>query len=167
MLWVILVVTALFIALLETTTFPYNLGGNLLGIRPDLFLLSTVFCALRMELLQASLVGLVMGLLKDLFSQDRIGLQTSFLTGIAIILGLLKNKLYKDHILDQLLIVFITSMLHRGICAIIIVITYQSASTASILWKVFMGSLLTLAVAPGPYLLLNKFLPPVRWKDVS
>jgi rod shape-determining protein MreD len=165
--WVILVVTAFLIALLETTTFPYNLGGNLIGIRPDLFLISTVLCSIRLELPQGSLVGLIMGFLRDLFSEDRFGLQCSLLTGTALAIGLLKDKLYKDHLLAQLLIVFIASLLHRGICAIIIEVTHPSTSTASILWKVFMGSLFTLALAPGPYILLKKFMPPPRWKDVS
>jgi rod shape-determining protein MreD len=165
--WVILVVTALFIALLETTLFPRHLGGNLLGIRPDLFLLSTVFCALRLEPFQGSLVGLTMGLTRDLFSQDPLGLHASFFTGIAVILGLIKDKLYKDHLLVQLVIVLIASMIHRGGCALILSMTYQSTDTPSLLWKIFMGSVFTLAVAPGPYFLFKKFLPPVRWKDVS
>ncbi|MFN3467051.1 MAG: rod shape-determining protein MreD [Candidatus Brocadiales bacterium] len=167
MLWVILVATALFIAILETTTFHCNLGGNLLGIKPDLFLPITVFCALRLELLQGSLVGLIMGLARDLFSHDPVGLHSSFFVGMAIILGLLKDKFYNDHILVQLLVVLIASLIHRGGCAIILGLTYQSVSPPAVLWKVFMGTLFTLAVAPLPYFLLKRFLPPVRWKDVS
>lgn|GEM_PF-6816269 len=167
MLWVILVATALFIAILETTTFPCNLGGNLLGVKPDLFLPITVFCALRLELLQASLVGLVMGLARDLFSNDPVGLHSSFFVGIALIVGLLKDKFYNDPILVQLLVVLLASLIHRGGCAIILGLTYHSVDPLSVLWKVFMGTLLTLAVAPIPYFLLKKFLSPVRWKDVS
>ncbi len=166
-LWICLVAAALFIALLETTTFPCNLGGNLLGIKPDLFLASTVFCALRMELLQGSLVGLIMGLTKDLFSHDPLGLHSSFFTGMALIIGLIKDKFYKDHLLVQLLVVLIASLIHRGGCALILGLTYSSTSPPSLLWKVFMGTLLTLAIAPGPYFLFKRFLPPVRWKDVS
>jgi rod shape-determining protein MreD len=166
-LWVILVAVALFIALLETTILPYNLGGNLLGIKPDLFLLCTVFCSLRLELLHGSLVGFIMGLAKDSFTQDHFGLNCTFFTGTAIIIGLVKDKFYKDNLLNQLLVVLIVSLIHRGACAIILGLGYQSISPPSLLWKVFMGTLFTLAVAPGPYFLFKKFLPPVRWKDVS
>lgn len=167
MFWVILVVIVPFIALLETTIFPCNLGGNLLGIKPDLLLLFTVFCALRLGLPQGSFIGLVMGLTRDLFSQDPLGLHSAFFTGIAICLGLLKDKFYKDHLLAQLLIVLIASLIHRGGCAIILSLAFQSTAPPSLLWKVFMGSIFTLAVAPGPYFFLKKFIPPVRWRNVS
>ncbi len=167
MFWVILVATALFIALLDTTVLASNLQYHFFRTKPDLFLLVTVLCALRLEPVRGSFVGLTMGLTRDLFSQEPLGLHSSFFTGIAIMIGLLKDKFYKNHLLAQLLVLLIASVTHKGGCALILWLSYQPIDPSSLLWGVFIGTLLTLAIAPGVYFILKKLLPVTRWGDVS
>lgn len=158
MYWLILIALSLQISLLESTLF---CRLDFFGIKPELFLVIVVLCAIHLEILEASLAACLMGLAKDILSEGPLGLNASFFICLCLLIGLSRDKIYNDHILSQILIVLIASLVYRGGSALIVSLSFQSISPATLLWKVFMGSLYTAALAPGPYFLFKKFFPLV------
>ncbi|MEE9514951.1 MAG: rod shape-determining protein MreD, partial [Candidatus Brocadiales bacterium] len=75
MLWIILIACALFISILESTTF--NQIG-FLGIQPDFFLIFAVLAALNLDLPEASVTACIMGLFKDVLTEGPLGANASF-----------------------------------------------------------------------------------------
>ncbi|MFQ5956497.1 MAG: rod shape-determining protein MreD, partial [Candidatus Brocadiales bacterium] len=126
MLWLILTACALFISVLESTTFS-QIG--FLGIKPDFFLIFAVLSALNLDLPEASLSACLMGLCKDILSEGPLGMNASFFIGVAILIGLSRHKIYTNNILVQLLIVLIASIVYRGGSALVVWLSYGTLST--------------------------------------
>ncbi|MFQ5863278.1 MAG: rod shape-determining protein MreD [Candidatus Brocadiales bacterium] len=163
MLWVILIVCALFISILESTTFSQI---EFLGIKPDLFLIFAVLSALNLDLPEAGLSACLMGLCKDVLSEGPLGMNASFFIGVAILIGLSRHKIYTNNILVQLLVVLTASIVHRGGSALIVWLSYGTLSLVPTFLNIFVGAVYTAALASGPYFLFKKYRPLRLRRDV-
>lgn len=152
MFWIILTACALFISILESTTF--SLIG-FLGIRPDFFLAFAVLSALNLDLPEASISACIMGLCKDVLSAGPLGLNASLFIGIAIVTGVLRHKIYANGMFVQLLAVLIASIVYRGGLAIIVWFSYGNLGALPALINIFAGSIYTAVLAAGPYFLFK------------
>ncbi|MCQ4574229.1 MAG: rod shape-determining protein MreD [Candidatus Brocadiales bacterium] len=156
MLWIILIACALFISILESTTF--NQIG-FLGIQPDFFLIFAVLAALNLDLSEASVTACIMGLSKDILTEGPLGVNASFFIVIVILIGLLRHKVYTGNILMQLLVVLIASIIYRGGSALFMWLYYGTIAPSPMILNVFAGSAYTAAWATAPYFLFRKFRP--------
>lgn len=163
MLWGILIACALFISVLESTTFS-QLG--FLGIKPDFFLIFAILSALNLDLPEASITACMMGLCKDILSAGPLGINASFFIGMAVLIGLLRHKIYTHNIFIQLLIVFIASIAYRGGSALVLWISYGNLSPLPVVLNIFVGAVYTAALAAGPYFLFKKYRPLRLRRDV-
>ncbi|MEE9200386.1 MAG: rod shape-determining protein MreD [Candidatus Brocadiales bacterium] len=163
MLWIILIVCAFFISILESTTFNQI---AFFGIQPDFFLIFAVLSALNLDLPEASMSACIMGLSKDILTEGPLGANASFFIVIAIVIGLLRHKLYTENILAQLLVVLTASIIYRGGSALIMWLSYGTLAPVPTLLNVFVGSAYTAAWAAAPYFLFRKFRPLRLRRDV-
>ncbi len=163
MLWIILIACALFISVLETTTFS-QIG--FLGIKPDFFLIFAVLSALNLDLSEASISAGIMGLCKDILSEGPLGLNASFFITVAIIIGLSRHKVYTQNILVQLLVVLVVSIVYRACSALFVWLSYGALAPLPVLLNIFVGSIYTAALASVPYLLFRKFRPLHLRRDI-
>ncbi|HHT9134822.1 MAG TPA: rod shape-determining protein MreD [Candidatus Avalokitesvara rifleensis] len=163
MLWTILIACALFISILESTIFS-QIG--FLGIRPNFFLIFAVLSALNLDPPEASISACIMGLCKDVLSEEPLGLNASFFTGIAIIIGVWRHKIYANSISAQLLVVLIASIVYRGGSALVVWLSYGNLAALPTLLNIFVGSTYTAVLAAGPYFLFKTFRPVRLRQDI-
>ncbi len=163
MLWIIIVVCAFFISILESTTFS-QIGFS--GMLPDLFLVFAVLSALNLDLPEAVIIACIMGLSKDVLSEGPLGLNASFLIGATIIIGMVRHKLFTNSILVQMLVVLIVSVIYRGGSAIAIWLYYDTLAPFPAILSISVGAICTAAVAAGPYFIFKKFRPIQLRRDI-
>lgn len=156
MLWLILITCALFISILESTTFS-QIG--FLGIKPDFFLIFAVLSALNLDLPEASISACIMGLCKDILSEGPLGLNASFFIVTAVVIGILRHRIYTNNIFMQLLVVLIASIVYRGGSALIVWLSYGNLTALPTLLNIFAGSVYTAVLAVGPYFFFKIFRP--------
>ncbi len=80
------------------------------GIKPDFFLIALVFFSLEKNLRFGLLLGLILGLLKDIFSGGILGLNAFAFGLCGLIAGRYAKFIYKEGIFSQFIIVFCSSI---------------------------------------------------------
>ena len=79
---------------------------------PDLFLVLTVFAALRWGAEAGSLSGFLTGLIQDSFGFTFFGLHALSSTIVGFIVGRTRQAFYGNNILVQFIIIFVAKVLH-------------------------------------------------------
>ena len=99
---------ALYLVLFTEQTFFYRVSVH--NVLPDMLLIVTVFFGIFYGVRTGLEVGLVSGLIKDVFLTGPFGLNICVFGGIGLFCGLLSDKIYKENILTQFLIVFAVAL---------------------------------------------------------
>lgn len=106
--WTVLLVLAA--VLLQASVLPVWVPT---GSSPDLALLLVVFFALQRQTTLGLWTGLWLGLLQDTAGGGPLGLNAALLVGVAYLSGILRAKLFKEHISAQVAIVVLMTGAHQ------------------------------------------------------
>ena len=88
---------------------------SILGGKPDLPLALVVSAALFRGPFYGEIVGFASGLLDDLFSGGRLGIQAFSKVVIGYGIGFIRGRLYSDNFITQLVSGFIATLAHKFI----------------------------------------------------
>ncbi len=103
-------ITLLFIAFVQATILNRIKVCN---VQPDLLLLTAVFFALlakRKDRISPLVFALSAGLLKDIFSSNILGVNTSSFVILTLVIERYRQKIYSEHLVNYFLIVLFSSL---------------------------------------------------------
>jgi len=143
--WWRVLLTLAVLLLLETTLVPWlELGGT----RPNLFLIFAVWCSLEWPLQKSYWPSWLAGLTRDLFSGGTsIGAYAALYLLLAILLNRIRQALFVEHILTQVLVVAAASLASEGLW-LLLWFHPPAANSAALLWRLGAGTLYTIGVTP-------------------
>ena len=105
------ILTVLLIFVLQVTISDHISVG---GVTPNLFLLATIFFAVRGGPLVGEMIGFVLGLFSDVTSICLFGSQIFMMTLIGYLVGRLERKVDEEKYSAQMVLVFLMSFLNLG-----------------------------------------------------
>lgn len=148
------------ITLIQTTLLPIFLPGP---VRPDLMLMVVVGWGVVHGNGQASLWGLVGGLLLDLFSGAPFGLHTFSLGGIGWLADTLQTNFFRANLLVPLVTIFVASLLYHIGQAAAVQVLGDTINWAFYSFNVVLPTaILNTALMPFAYWLLRRLDHVVR-----
>ncbi|MBL7157610.1 MAG: rod shape-determining protein MreD [Candidatus Omnitrophica bacterium] len=74
---------------------------RIFGVRPELLLIATVFFGFHFGAARGMEVGMISGILKDLFSMTAFGVNVFSFLLVGFLAGFLKDKLFKEDFITQ------------------------------------------------------------------
>jgi rod shape-determining protein MreD len=142
-----------FLALFQVTCLE---SFQLLGAKPDLFLISVVLAAFYFPAGQALLISLSVGLLKDVFAVNNFGLNSLLLPLLCFLLIQLNKRLSVEYVPILALITFAASLFYASLSRL--VFHYQNNFILySSFWRIgFLTALYTALILPLVLKLINK-----------
>ena len=88
---------------------------KILGVRPELLLVATVFFGFHFGIASGMEVGMVSGILKDMFSVTAFGVSVFSFLIVGFLAGFLKDKLFKEDFVTQFILSCTFAYLVSGI----------------------------------------------------
>ncbi len=136
-LWIVLIITSL---ILQTTLL---IPSRFYGARIDLILLLTIFSGLYGGEIKGGLTGFVGGILEDSLSGSLLGTAAFAKTVVGSFSGFLGTKLYRKNILAQLIVSFLSILIHELIY-LCLIFFYKMSSPP--LLMAFKATVFTIAI---------------------
>ena len=96
---------------------------NIAGVKPNLFILLTLFVGLFMDKRIAAVLGFIMGIYLDILTAKQVGISAIVFTFLGYICGFLDNRFSKDSKLTIMLMVIASTFVYE-----VIVYIYLSIS---------------------------------------
>jgi|GEM_PF-1538488 len=90
------------------------------GIKPDLVLILVVFISLRRGWFQGAMVGLASGLFIDLGTTMPLGTSALSKMLVAVFVGLIESKIFKEHRFTRIALCFIASLIDASIMLLLL-----------------------------------------------
>ena len=149
----------LFLFILFLIEFFLHKNFNTFKLRPELLLISVLFFGFNFGALKGAEIGLVAGILKDMFSLDNFGLTILAFLLIGILAGRIREKIFKDNILAQ---GFTSAISVYIVCGIhfIFINKYINPYFISEFWQICAHkALYTALVAPVVFFILKHSFP--------
>jgi len=110
--FIVMFIIFVFCLILPGTVFQY---WSWAGIKPDLAMLWVIYIALHYRPAQGVGYGFVSGLLVDLYLGRYIGLHAITFAVVALLIGFLQQRWYRENIPLTMVLVFIVSVLGQGL----------------------------------------------------
>ena len=88
---------------------------RILGVRPELLLIATVFFGFHFGIARGVEVGIISGILKDMFSVTAFGVSVFSFLIVGFLAGFLKDKLFKEDFITQFILSCVFAYLVSGI----------------------------------------------------
>lgn len=85
---------------------------TLWGAKPDLLLILTIYIAFLKGVKKGAFVGIVLGLLEDLFMAKYIGLNALAKGLVGFVIGFLEKRMYKDNFIVSFVTVVLGTILY-------------------------------------------------------
>ena len=108
--WFTIISVLLCISLIQTTLLFYI---SIFNIHPDLFFIFLVYFSLNFDIERSFYVNWTSGLARDFFSGNLFGLNTILFVVIGFLISLIKDEIFRKHLLTQILVTFIVSILYN------------------------------------------------------
>lgn len=144
------------IALFQSTMMPWvNLGSAV----PDLYFPFVVFYSFLTDAKRNTIANWFTGLSKDLFSEGSFGLNSVFFVAVGFFIWSFREILFRGHLVTQVFITFIFSLIYNVLYAIHVSISFHSLRLSTTLWVIFVCSLYTAMIVPVLFWIFNKFQP--------
>jgi len=140
------------LAIIQNTVLAWKLAGAQL----DLFLILTVFVAFSADPYESTLAGWSVGLFKDLFSIDKIGIYAFLFALVALATTVIRKSLYRAHPATVALVVLVASLACNSILAVRAHFLQPDAALSLLALRVLVGSALTALAAPLVFPLLTR-----------
>lgn len=132
---------------LQTTVFQYI---GIMGVIPNTSLVLTICFALQRGKKTGALLGLLMGLMQDIFFERVIGINALLYFLVGYLIGLTEQKLFKDNIMIPIMFTGISTFFYHLIYYFFMFFLGVSISFAFILQRVVWVELVYNCVAAIP-----------------
>jgi rod shape-determining protein MreD len=106
----------------QTTWFEISRG---LIVAPDLLLLFVIYFAMKKKLEQSILVGVLVGVFRDVLILSFFGYYTLTYFLVTVILGSLRDTMYKSTFIPYLVLVIIVTLFTKGIYFLLMLFSIQ------------------------------------------
>lgn len=144
------------ISLFQSTMIHWiNLGSAV----PDLYFPFVVFYSFLTDVKRNTLANWFTGFSKDLFSEGSLGINSIFFVALGFFIWSFREILFRGHLVTQILITFIFSVLYNLLYAVHISVSFHSLRLPSTLWIIFSCSFYTAMLVPVLFWIFNKFQP--------
>lgn len=145
-----------FISLFQSTMMHWvNLGSAV----PDLYFPFVVFYSFLTDAKRNTIVNWFTGLSKDLFSEGSFGINSVFFVAVGFFIWSFREILFRGHLVTQILITFIFSVIYNVLYAIHVSISFHSLRLSTTLWIILICSSYTAMIVPVMFWIFNKFQP--------
>ncbi|MCC7211471.1 MAG: rod shape-determining protein MreD [Candidatus Brocadia sp.] len=132
---------------------------NLGTAAPDLYFPFVVFYAFLTDVKRNTVANWLTGMSKDLFSEGSFGMNSVLFVAIGFFLWSSREILFRGHLVTQILITFIFSVIYNIIYTIHVEISFHSLCFSSTLRMIFCSSFYTAMVVPVLFWIFNRFQP--------
>jgi rod shape-determining protein MreD len=163
MSWIIISIT-LCISLIQTTLIPHI---SILGIYPDLFIIFLVYHYLNSDPRQTFHAHLAIGLAKDFFSEGHFGLITIMFVILGYLISTIKDNIFRKHLVTQIMVTFIISIMYNFVYLIILSISLTSANLLAMTWKCPIIAVYNSIMALPVFWLLNRLYSSLRLSSLN
>lgn len=144
------------ISLFQSTMMHWvNLGSAV----PDLYFPLVVFYSFLTDAKRNTIANWFTGLSKDLFSEGSFGINSVFFVAVGFFIWSFREILFRGHLVTQILITFIFSVIYNVLYAIHVSISFHSLRLSTTLWIIFICSSYTAMIVPVLFWIFNKFQP--------
>lgn len=134
---------------------------------PDLYFSLVVFYSFLTDIKRNTITNWFTGLSKDLLSEGSLGINSVFFVAIGLLIWSIRGILYKGHLITQVLITFIFSVIYNIFYAAYVAVSFRSLNLLPTLWVIFICSLYTAVIIPVLFWILGKFQPNQRLFSVG
>ncbi len=149
----------LVLSLLEATILN---SFKLLGVKPDLLLISVVIAGLIFDLKWGFIFAILAGILKDSLAAGPFGINTLLFSLWVFLIVNLSRKITLDINLVRIILVFIVAVSHNLVKKMIFfILGLSSASIGMFIYITFMESLYTAAILPVLFRFIESAFYPV------
>ena len=133
---------------------------RLRGSRPELLLVATVFFGFHFGMIRGVEMGILSGILKDVFSTAEFGINTCLFVLIGLLAGFLRNKLVKENFLTEFLLSATSVYLVSGLYFLYLD-RVTGSEMDSALWEfVFFKAFYTGLLAPVLFFVCTRIFGP-------
>ncbi|MCF6159470.1 MAG: rod shape-determining protein MreD [wastewater metagenome] len=126
---------------------------------PDLYFPLVIYYSFITDMKRNAIINWIIGLSKDLFSEGSLGINSIFFVAIGILIWSIRGVVFRGHIITQILVTFIFSILYNMLYATYIAISFHSLHLLPTVWKILICSLYTAMIVPALFWVLNTFQP--------
>ncbi|HHT9106362.1 MAG TPA: rod shape-determining protein MreD [Candidatus Wujingus californicus] len=160
MRWITFFCILLCISLFQSTLINWiNIG---LAV-PDLYFPLVVFYSFTTDFKRNTITSWCAGMAKDLFSEGSFGVYSVFFVAVGFLLWSVRGILFRGHLVTQIIITFIFSLVYNLLYAVYTAISFNSLTPLTTIWIIFICSLYTAFLVPIMFLIFNKFQPAKRF----
>lgn len=152
--WITIISVILCISLIQTTLLHHI---SILGIQPDLFIIFLVFHSLNSNSERSFHANWATGLAKDFFTEGLFGLNTVLFIIAGYLISIIKDNIFGRHLVTQLSVTIIISIIYNLLYLLILSISLTSASLLSMVWKCPLIAIYNTVIVPPVFWLLNRF----------
>jgi rod shape-determining protein MreD len=124
---------------------------------PDLYFPLVVFYAFITDMKRNAIANWFTGLSKDLFSEGSFGINSIFFVAAGFFIWSVREILFRGHLVTQVLITFIFSVIYNVLYAIHVSISFHTLHFPTTLWIILSCSLYTSMLVPVLFWIFNKF----------
>ena len=122
---------------------------TILGVRPDIVLILTIFISANLGEDRGAISGFTLGLIQDCLSSNLLGANAFSKGVIGFIFGNLRDKIFFENTISQLAFILLASLIDAAIISLILFLTIPDKTQMSIvLNKLLLSSVYTTLVAP-------------------
>ncbi|NUO07504.1 MAG: rod shape-determining protein MreD [Candidatus Brocadia sp.] len=129
---------------------------------PDLYFPLVVFYSFLTDVKRNTMANWFTGLSKDLFSEGSLGINSVFFVAVGFLLWSFREILFRGHLVTQILVTFIFSVIYNVLYAVHTMISFRSLSLSTALWTTLLCSFYTAMLVPVLFWIFNKFQPTRR-----
>lgn len=137
---------------------------TILGIKPDLIMVVVVALALLKGEKEGAICGFAFGLLQDIFSTSLLGIHALVKTVIGFICGILKEKIFHEHLLFIIPVVtFISSFIQSILMSLLLsAFGIEHSLTWSLKQIALPEALYNSLLSPFIFLIINKLFQMIK-----
>jgi len=117
------------------------------GVRPDLPMALLVIIALNASVCESLVVGVIVGMLLDIFAVTPLGLFALVYGLVAALVTYIRENMFVDTSFRHLTIVFLASLVANGSCVLAECIQHELVSTSCAIWALCGSAYTTLLFA--------------------
>jgi rod shape-determining protein MreD len=121
---------------------------KILGVKPDLLLISAVFASLVFEFKWAFVLSVFAGMFKDIFGASAFGINTLLFSLWSFLIVRLNKEITIDYNFIRMALIFIISVVHNTISGLVLVYSGSFIPAGLFLGIVFLQSIYTALVLP-------------------
>jgi rod shape-determining protein MreD len=134
---------------------------------PDLYFSLVVFYSFITDIKRNTLVNWITGLSKDLLSAGNLGINSIFFVAIGLLIWSVRGLLFRGHIITQVLVTFVFSIMYNALYAAYIIVSFHSLHFLTAAWNIFICSLYTAMIVPVLFWIFSRFQPTRRFFSIG